>query len=370
MTSQYLISILNLAGLMALIAVAFYGAFKLASHSIIQQKFAGMILGAGAVLVSLQPIMHASGVQNDPRNLFVGIAAAIFGPLAGIITFLFAATTRYYQAAPSANVCVFSLFVAGCAGLVWRHYTRNAERKREVHFIILGLTISMSYLSTFLLPRDHWQEIFMTAVPVLIATNILGSMVLGGLLERHRHQEKRERKLLNQASYDPLTGAMNRRAFDKEYENSVLSRTSSGIAVIIIDLDHFKKVNDTHGHTVGDRVLVGVSKILQRSIRDGDLSARFGGDEFILCLPDISVSDVTKIVDRIQESIAKFGKEGFDIDLSLTTSIGVYWNQKPQRLEAAFEIADKSLLQAKANGKNQSVWDDRTSFSPKVSNAI
>ncbi|GGD47834.1 hypothetical protein GCM10011358_34590 [Sinisalibacter lacisalsi] len=210
----------------------------------------------------------------------------------------------------------------------------------------------------------------MTAVPVLIATNILGSMVLGGLLERHRHQEKRERKLLNQASYDPLTGAMNRRAFDKEYENSVLSRTSSGIAVIIIDLDHFKKVNDTHGHTVGDRVLVGVSKILQRSIRDGDLSARFGGDEFILCLPDISVSDVTKIVDRIQESIAKFGKEGFDIDLSLTTSIGVYWNQKPQRLEAAFEIADKSLLQAKANGKNQSVWDDRTSFSPKVSNAI
>lgn len=370
MTSQYLISILNLAGLMALIAVAFHGAFKLQSPSIVQQNVAGMILGAGAVLVSLQPIMHASGVQNDPRNLFVGIAAAIFGPLAGMITFLIAATTRYHEAAPSANVCIFSLFVAGCAGLVWRHYTRNVERKRAVHFIILGLTISLSYISTFLLPRDHWQGIFTTAVPILVATNIIGAMILGGLLERYRRQENQERKLLNEASYDPLTGVMNRRAFEKEYKNSVLSQTSSGIAFIIVDLDHFKDVNDTHGHTVGDKVLVGVSKILQRSIRDSDLSARFGGDEFILCLLDISVSDVTKIVERIKVSIAQFGKEEFDIDLSLTVSIGVYWSEKRQRLDAAFEIADRSLLKAKAYGKNQSVWGDRTSLIPKLSNAI
>lgn len=88
MTSQYLISILNLAGLMALIAVAFYGAFKLTFHSIVQQITFGLILGGGAIFVSLQPIMHVSGVQNDPRNIFVGISAAIFGPLAGIVTFL------------------------------------------------------------------------------------------------------------------------------------------------------------------------------------------------------------------------------------------------------------------------------------------
>lgn len=348
-------------------AVAFYGRFKMVPHSRAHQKFAGMILGAGAVLVSLQPIMSVSGVQNDPRNLLVGFAAAMFGPLAGMITFLMAAATRYHEAAPSANVCVFSLFVAGCAGLAWRHFTRNVERKRVVHFIILGLTISLSYLSTFLLPSDHWPGIFMTAVPVLIVTNILGAMVLGGLLERHRHQANRERELFDQATFDPLTGAMNRRAFETEYENSVLSRASSGVAFIMVDLDHFKDVNDTRGHAVGDRVLVGVSKILQRSIRDSDLSARFGGDEFVLCLPDIDVSDVTRIVDRIRKSIATFGRDGFGLDL--TVSIGVSWSEKAQRLEAVFEIADKSLLQAKANGKNQSVWDDRTSFTSKVSNA-
>ncbi len=152
-----------------------------------------------------------------------------------------------------------------------------------------------------------------------------------------------------------MTGAMNRRAFEKKYEASVLSQTSSGMALIIVDLDHFKNVNDTYGHSVGDRVIIGVSNILQRSIRDGDLSARFGGDEFVLFLPDIRAGDVTTIVDRIQGSVANLGREEFDLDLDLTVSIGVCWSQKPQRLESAFEIADQSLYQAKADGKNQSV---------------
>lgn len=355
MTFQYLISMLNLAGLMALIAVAFHGAFRLAPRSLVQQIVFGMILGAGAILVSLQPIMNVNGIQNDTRNLFVGIAAAIFGPLAGIITFLIAATTRYYEAAPSANVCVFSLFVAGCAGLVWRHYTRNIERKREIHFILLGLTISLSYVSTFLLPREHWQGIFMTAVPVLILTNIIGAMVLGGLLEGHHRQKEREQRLLDQASFDPLTGALNRRAFEKKYEAAILSKASSGMALIIVDLDHFKKINDTYGHSVGDRVLNGVSNILQNSIHDGDLAARFGGDEFILFLPDIRAGDVNTVIARIQDSVSKLGREEFSFDLNLSVSIGVCWSQRPQKLESAFEDADQSLYQAKADGKNQSV---------------
>lgn len=355
MTPGHLISILNLAGLMALIAVAFFGVFKLMSHSILRQLLFGMILGVGAIFAFMQPIMHVSGIQNDPRNLFVGISAAIFGPVAGIVTFLIAAATRYYEAGPWAHVCVVSLFFAGCAGLVWRRHTRHLLRKHLVHFIILGLTISLSYFSTFLLPPDHWASIFTTAVPILTLTNVIGALILGGLLERHQTQKERERELVNHALFDPLTGAMNRRAFEREYETSILSQTSSSIAFIIIDLDSFKDVNDTYGHAVGDKALVGVSKILRRSIRDGDLSARFGGDEFVLCLPDIGLGDVTKIVDRIRDSISRFGKEEFDLDLSLTVSIGVSWSRMPQRLKAAFEAADKLLYQAKADGKNQSV---------------
>jgi diguanylate cyclase len=217
MLTQYLISTLNLAGMMALIALSFSGASKLISHNLGRQILYGLILGAGAVLVSIQPIMHVNGIQNDPRNLFVGCATAIFGPVAGLITFMIAATTRYHEAAPSANVCVISLFVAGCAGLAWRRYTRNLVSKNEGHFAVLGLTISLSYFTTFLLPREAWHGIFSTAVPVLTIVNVIGAVVLGGFLERHRLRNERERTLLDHASFDPLTGLMNRRAFEMEY---------------------------------------------------------------------------------------------------------------------------------------------------------
>lgn len=370
MISQYFLSILNLAGLMALTAISFIGASRLASKGMAQKVMVGAILGFGAVAISLQPIMHVSGIQIDPRNLFVGISAAIFGPLAGVVTFVIAAATRYHQAAPSAYVCIFSLFVAGCAGLGWRRYTRNVGNKRVEHFIALGLIISISYLSTFLLPRESWRGVFSSAVPVLIATNLAGALVLGGILERHRQQQEREQRLTDQASRDPLTGARNRRAFEKEYGTSVISKPSSGAAFIIVDLDLFKNINDSHGHAVGDRVLVGISKVLQRSIRGNDLSARYGGDEFVISLSNVGVTETTVLIKRIRKEISRFGQEELEIPISLTVSIGVFWSENPQCLEVAFEIADQSLRQAKLNGRNQVVFNNEISFTPMTPTGI
>jgi diguanylate cyclase len=355
MLTQYLISTLNLAGMMALIAVSFSGASKLISHNMGRQILYGLILGAGAVFVSLQPIMHVNEIQNDPRNLLVGCAAAIFGPVAGLITFMIAAATRYHEAAPSANVCVISLFVAGCAGLAWRHYTRNLVSKNEGHFTILGLTISLSYFTTFLLPREDWQGIFSTAVPVLTIVNIIGAVVLGGFLERHRLRNERERTLLGHAFFDPLTGLMNRRAFEMEYTSSILAKSSTGTAFIVLDLDNFKNLNDAYGHSFGDKVLVGVASILRANIRDVDLSARFGGDEFILCLRNISYDKSTEIIKRIQKAISEFGRNGLEVDLEFSASAGLCWREHPIKMKDAFEIADQSLYHAKVDGQGQVV---------------
>ncbi|MEX0827646.1 MAG: diguanylate cyclase, partial [Haliea sp.] len=292
-------------------------------------------------------------IQVDPRNLLVGCAAAIFGPVAGLITFAIAAATRYHEAAPSANVCVISLFVAGCAGLAWRQYTRNLGSKNEGHFAILGLTISLSYFSTFLLPREIWHGIFTTAIPVLIVVNVIGAMVLGGFLERHRMRSERERTLFDQASFDPLTGLMNRRAFEMEYASSVLNKGSTGTAFIVFDLDDFKIINDTYGHCFGDEVLVAVSNILKASIRDADLSARFGGDEFVLCLRNISYNQSAEIIKRIQLAVSELGRNELEIVLKITASVGVCWREIPIQMNDAFDIADQSLYHAKADGKSQ-----------------
>lgn len=355
---------------MALIAFSFAGTSKLVLGNLVRQTVYGTILGVGAVVISLQPIMHVNGIQNDPRNLFVGCAAAIFGPVAGLITFLIAAYTRYYEAAPSAGVCIFSLFVAGCAGLAWRHGTSRVKSKHLGHLAILGLVISLSYLSTFLLPRDHWQGIFSTAVPVLTMINVVGAIVLGGFLELHRRQKDREIKLQDQASFDPLTGLMNRRSFEESYTSSIFPTASSGIAFIVVDLDHFKRINDTYGHTVGDRALVAISHSLRASIRDGDLSSRFGGDEFVICLPNISIQDTRRIIERTQETISAAGKAELSFDLDLTASFGVCWSETPLRIEAAFEIADQSLCEAKMAGRNRTVFTDTTAVSATPMEAI
>lgn len=355
---------------MALIALSFAGTSKLVLRSLVRQIIYGMILGVGAVVISLQPIMHVNGIQNDPRNLFVGCAAAIFGPVAGLITFLIAAYTRYYEAAPSAGVCILSLFVAGCAGLAWRHCTRHVKSKHVGHLAILGLVISLSYLSTFLLPRDHWQGIFSTAVPVLTVINVVGAIVLGGFLELHRRQKEREIKLQDQASFDPLTGLMNRRSFEEKYASSILPMVSSGIAFIIVDLDHFKRINDTYGHTVGDKALIAISHSLRASIRDGDLSSRFGGDEFVVCLPNIGIHDTRRIIERTQETISAVGRSELNLDLDLTASFGVCWSERPLIIEAAFEIADQSLCEAKVAGRNRTAFTDTTAAAAAPTEAI
>lgn len=207
MLSLYLVSSLNFAGLMALTAISFaiLGRTLSARHN--QQIAFGAILGLGAAIVSLQPIMIVNGIQIDPRNLFVGCAGAFVGPLAGIISFVMAAATRYYEGNGSANICVLSLLVATCAGLAWRHFTKDLEKIGEKHLLVLGLTISLSYFCTFLLPRNYWSEVFSAAVPFLTIINVMGTMVLGGFLERERRRERRERRLQSQASIDPLTGS-------------------------------------------------------------------------------------------------------------------------------------------------------------------
>lgn len=359
MTSVYLVPAMNFAGLMALTAITFAVGRRMLSDNQSLQLVLGGILSVGAVVVSLQPIMIINGIQIDPRNLFVGCAGAFGGPIAAIIAFSMAAATRYVEGSASASVCVLSLLVATCAGLAWRHLTQNSGKIEQKHLLGLGLAISVSYVCTFMLPREFWLPVFSAAVPFLVVINIVGAMVLGGFLESERRRDQRERHLHDQASVDPLTGLMNRRAFEASYLSTVPSCGSAGTACILIDLDHFKRVNDTYGHAVGDRVLVAVAKMLRTSIRDTDLTARFGGEEFAVCLPATDRQQTARIVERLLTAISEVGDREFDFRFTVTGSVGVCWTEMPISMRTAFEVADSALYRAKANGRNQVVFGDR-----------
>ena len=155
-----------------------------------------------------------------------------------------------------------------------------------------------------------------------------------------------------QAATDPLTGLANRRSL----EHAIQSRLASGIyAVMFADIDHFKDLNDTFGHDVGDECLRTFARVLERATRPGDLCARYGGEEFVVLLPNASSEDAEAIAGRIQTILAVALE---DAHLApFTVSIGVASTEHVSDVEEIIRAADHAMFDAKAAGRNRIVTE-------------
>jgi diguanylate cyclase (GGDEF)-like protein len=169
-------------------------------------------------------------------------------------------------------------------------------------------------------------------------------------IERKRYQEELER----QANYDGLTGLPNRNLLHDRLNQAVFGqRVVRSIAVVFIDLDHFKFVNDSLGHNAGDRLLQAVAERLQSAVRDGDTVARLGGDEFVIILNDQAREDVIframkRIINRVSEPIKIDDRE-----LNVTCSAGIsVYPQDGDDVETLLKNADAAMYRAKARGRN------------------
>ena len=121
----------------------------------------------------------------------------------------------------------------------------------------------------------------------------------------------------------------------------------------MLDIDFFKKVNDTYGHLVGDKVLVAVSKILFKSVRPGDLTGRYGGEEFIVLLPMVSEEQVLQIAENIRSSVQKTKFNENNFTFSVTISIGIAKYNNNTTSNDVISLADKALYEAKQTGRNK-----------------
>ncbi len=158
------------------------------------------------------------------------------------------------------------------------------------------------------------------------------------------------------AMTDGLTGLHNRRwlsdSFKRQMHRCELDKLPC--TVIMLDIDHFKEVNDQYGHIAGDRILCGVAQALLNTMRPADLIARYGGEEFALCLPDTSIKDSRLISERLRISIANTTttfEEGKPLP-AVTVSLGVAQMQPGQTLDSLISAADSALYRAKAQGRN------------------
>jgi diguanylate cyclase (GGDEF)-like protein len=164
--------------------------------------------------------------------------------------------------------------------------------------------------------------------------------------------------LLELSNTDYLTGLFNRRylmeSMDKELQRA--ARKNGCLSLILLDIDHFKSVNDTYGHVQGDVVLQKVSHQLQKELRGYDIAARYGGEEFIAVLPDASLKEAVFVAERIRCAVEELRFGGDISQLRLTVSLGVAEFQKPDcnhGVDAFIKLADDALYRAKANGRNR-----------------
>lgn len=168
-------------------------------------------------------------------------------------------------------------------------------------------------------------------------------------LERaHVHAER----MTKEAHQDALTGLGNRRAFDQ----SLLQLDAdihANYAVAVLDLDHFKTVNDNFSHLVGDNVLKFVADIMQEHCRQADLVARIGGEEFAILLPNASLDSAMIICERIRKHISSWDWSSIEQDLRVTTSAGIAMSHEGRNTLEVFAIADARLYHAKTNGRDR-----------------
>ena len=174
--------------------------------------------------------------------------------------------------------------------------------------------------------------------------------------------QSKSEALANEARTDPLTGLLNRRGFETQVRElrSQYDCNATSAAVIVIDIDHFKTINDCHSHGVGDQVLETVGDLIRRSCRAGDLAVRNGGDEFVLVLAGVSWPDAQDILQRLRRRVGDFNWEAISPGLRPTMSIGVVVRPLAD-IPTLLAEADRAMYVAKRTGGNRIHFEDAKS---------
>jgi diguanylate cyclase (GGDEF)-like protein len=270
----------------------------------------------------------------------------------------------------AASLPVFML----CSMLAWTMFRQKDERFLiparltasflVIHLTALGYRVLLSLrgypLTSTPSPWADARWMYSMLVIMLAAQCLLLMYVLFSVMEMHA-------SVAQAAGVDALTGALNRRALMKHAARELVrsERLGKPLAVIAMDLDNFKRVNDTHGHGGGDVALCAFVDLVKEQLRLGDIIARTGGEEFVLVLSDMDAAAAARMAERLRHALEQM-RIHYDGKMIVTTaSIGVTERLTEDSLAAMLKRADRSLYQAKSGGRNCVVVDEQVVLHPK-----
>ncbi|MBN6151240.1 GGDEF domain-containing protein [Xanthomonas sp. AmX2] len=278
-----------------------------------------------------------------PAALWLCLAIAVFGR--------FGWTT--------ANACMrialVCLYSALPAMELWRR-RKGGLPSAGLLAIVFGIAAALSALAAVF---AHWLPAPLGAAPtqtwavVFYNVRILLHVLLAGALLMAMHKERDALRYYDDSVRDPMTGLYNRRFFQ---QRSQQWQDSGGRhrSVLFFDIDHFKRINDGHGHRIGDAVIVLAAQAAQRTLRKGDWIFRFGGEEFVCVLPDTGLAEANATAERLRLAFMADAREVEGRPVAATISIGVASSVGGvPRVDALVAEADRMLYRAKADGRNR-----------------
>lgn len=250
----------------------------------------------------------------------------------------------------------------------------NQKRVSEVHFLVSQVYQQSGSYKEALAHFKQYHKIKEAVFDQDIATRIKSLELIHRLQETQQDREefrlenaallreieertKIQAELERMVTLDPLTELKNRRHFFEliRQEMNRSRRYNQPLSLIMLDIDHFKSVNDEFGHLVGDRVIVEVAKKINKTLRRVDVACRYGGEEFAVLLPETPLNQAVMVADRLWRIISKQPTVSSELKISITVSIGVASLEKGEIMspDALLDRADQALYIAKKNGRNQ-----------------
>ena len=246
---------------------------------------------------------------------------------------------------------LFNIETSDIPSFTLSNYFINPEKRIELISRIKRETVIHSFEVQMKKPKT--QEAFWLDLSTRII-DLDGELALYTTFKDVTQNKHKEEKLFEAASTDPLTGLFNRRQFETmaTTQLSLAHRYNTPHCIIMIDIDHFKRVNDTYGHDAGDEVLKYIALVLKTSLRASDILARYGGEEFILFLPHTSPTEAWQVAERLRSSVEQSKiKTKTDI-LNVTISLGLSSTQT-LTLDEQIKEADTALYASKTTGRNK-----------------
>ena len=344
-------------------AVAWWAcAHLMRSASVILYGLYGAVPDLISIDLSNVILFSAFGVTWNGARVFNGRAALPGSLITGAVLWLFASQWSGFEAGAEARGQLSAMIIAAYIWLTAYEFWRGRSEPLVSRWpaIVLFATHGAMFLlrtplNELLHDKDSDQMLANAWLSVLSQEAFLMTIATAFILLA-MSKERTELRHKTAAMTDPLTGLLNRRAFLQDAEALLHQQISRDrpIGVLLIDLDHFKSINDRFGHAAGDKVLQIFAKTAQASLRQNDLVGRLGGEEFTVVLADAGIDNAYLVADRLRNAFAVAAAVIDGRALHATASIGVSVIVDPsQDLARLMTLADQALYLAKARGRNR-----------------